>query len=382
MEHFFSDFPIGLLGGGQLGRMLIQAAVDYNLSIHVLDPDPSAPARDWASSFTVGALKDFDTVYQFGKNKKLLTIEIEHVNVAALRQLAAEGVKVYPQPDLIELIQDKRVQKEFYQKNGIPTAPFVLVASNKEIPQHAHMLPAVHKLGKEGYDGRGVKKIDTLDDALNSFTQPGLLEKRVPFVKELSVIVARNPNGEVTTFPTVEMVFHPVHNLVEYLFAPADVSDQIHQQAAHIATQVISTLQLVGVLAVELFLTAEGELLVNEIAPRPHNSGHQTIRANATSQYEQHWRAILNMPLGSTQQLCPAAMLNLLGAEGHEGIATYLGLEEAMQIDGVFPHLYGKKTTKPFRKMGHVTVLDHTIEGLQKKADNIKSAIQVVAQNK
>jgi 5-(carboxyamino)imidazole ribonucleotide synthase len=380
MEHFFADYSIGLLGGGQLGRMLIQAAVDYNLSIHVLDPDKEAPCKHWASSFTVGNLKDFDTVYQFGKDKNLLTIEIEHVNVEALKKLVSEGVKVYPQPEIIELIQDKRTQKSFYAEHNIPTAPFVLIDSKDQIAQHKSMLPAVHKLGKEGYDGRGVKKIDTLEDANNSFTQPGLLEKRIAFTKELSVIVARNPNGEVTTFPTVEMVFHPVYNLVEYLFAPADISEELHAKAAQIAVEVISKLKLVGVLAVEMFLTSEGEILVNEVAPRPHNSGHQTIRANATSQYEQHWRAILNIPLGDTEQLCPAAMLNLLGAEGQEGIATYNGLEEAMRIPGVFPHLYGKQMTKPFRKMGHVTVLDATIEGLQKKADKIKTAIQVVAE--
>lgn len=379
MEHFYSDYKIGMLGGGQLGRMLLQAAVDYNLEIHVLDSDPEAPCKNWGTSFTQGVLTDFNTVYQFGKDKDLITIEIENVNVEALKKLQQEGTKVYPQPEIIEMIQDKRVQKEFYKKHNIPTADFVLTETKADIHKHLDLLPAVHKLGTEGYDGKGVQMIRTAADITKGFDKPGLLEKKIDFEKELSVIVARNPDGEIIAFPTVEMVFHPVQNLVEFLFAPAEISAELHKKAEKIARQVINEIGLVGILAVELFLTKDGSILVNEIAPRPHNSGHQTIQANYTSQYEQHLRAILNMPLGSTQQLCPAAMVNLLGEAGFVGNAIFEGLEEAMNIEGVYPHLYGKKVTKPFRKMGHVTILDATVEGLKKKSEQVKNLIKIKA---
>jgi 5-(carboxyamino)imidazole ribonucleotide synthase len=379
MEHFYSDYKIGMLGGGQLGRMLLQAAVDYNLEIHVLDPDADAPCKNWGASFTKGMLTDFDTVYQFGKEMDLITIEIENVNVEALKKLQKEGTKVFPQPEIIEMIQDKRLQKEFYLNHNIPTAAFVLTETKEDILKHLNLLPAVHKLGKEGYDGKGVQVINTIDDISKGFDKAGLLEKKIDFEKELSVIVARNSDGEITTFPTVEMVFHPVQNLVEFLFAPAEISEDLHKKAEKIARTVINDIGLVGVLAVEMFLTKDGEILVNEIAPRPHNSGHQTIQANYTSQYEQHLRAILNMPLGSTRQHCPAAMVNLLGEPGYVGEAIFEGLEDALNIEGVFPHLYGKKITKPFRKMGHVTILDQSIEGLKKKSEQVKELIKIIA---
>jgi 5-(carboxyamino)imidazole ribonucleotide synthase len=379
MEHFYSDYKIGMLGGGQLGRMLLQAAVDYNLEIHVLDPDLDAPCKNWGTSFTVGSLTDFDTVYQFGKGMDLVTIEIENVNVEALKKLQKEGTKVYPQPEIIEMIQDKRVQKEFYIKNNIPTAAFILTDKKEDIEQHLDLLPAVHKLGKEGYDGKGVQIINTKEDISKGFDKPSLLEKKIDFEKELSVIVARNADGQIAAFPTVEMVFHPTHNLVEFLFAPAAISADLHKKAEKIAKGVINDIGLVGILAVELFLTKDGEILVNEIAPRPHNSGHQTIQANYTSQYEQHLRAILNMPLGATTQHCPAAMVNLLGEAGYVGEAIIEGLEESLDIEGVYPHLYGKKITKPFRKMGHVTILDKTIEGLKSKSEQVKQLIKIKA---
>jgi 5-(carboxyamino)imidazole ribonucleotide synthase len=379
MEHFYSDYKIGMLGGGQLGRMLLQAAVDYNLEIHVLDPDADAPCKNWGASFKQGSLTDFDTVYQFGKDKDLITIEIENVNIEALKKLQKEGTKVYPQPEIIEMIQDKRLQKAFYKLHNIPTADFVLTEKKEDIRQHLYLLPAVHKLGKEGYDGKGVQMIQHSDDISKGFDKPGLLEKKIDFEKELSVIVARNKDGEIIAFPTVEMVFHPQHNLVEFLFAPAEISPELHKKAAKIAKDVINEISLIGILAVEMFLTKDGSILVNEIAPRPHNSGHQTIQANYTSQYEQHLRAILNMPLGATHQLCPAAMVNLLGEAGFVGDAIYEGLEEAMNIEGVYPHLYGKKITKPFRKMGHVTILDPSIEGLKKKSELVKSLIKIKA---
>jgi 5-(carboxyamino)imidazole ribonucleotide synthase len=380
MENYYlSEYKIGILGAGQLGMMLLQAAVDYNLSIELLDPDPNAPCTTITNKIVTGSLTDFDTVYQFGKNKNLITIEIENVNVEALKQLEKEGVRVFPQPHIIELIQDKRVQKQFYSQHNIPTAEYVLIDSIENLSQYESWLPAVQKLGKEGYDGRGVQMLHSTNDFVKAFTKPSLLEKKIDFDKELSVIVARNASGDVSNFPTVEMAFHPEHNLVEFLFAPAQVSEEIHVKAKEVAIKVIEALGLVGILAVEMFLTKSGDIIVNEVAPRPHNSGHQTIRANATSQYEQHWRAILNMPLASTQQLSPAAMVNILGADGYSGPTHYEGLKETMQLSGVFPFLYGKKTTKPFRKMGHITIIDDSIEKVKEKAYVVKSLLKVVS---
>jgi 5-(carboxyamino)imidazole ribonucleotide synthase len=378
-KYYLSEYKIGILGAGQLGMMLLQAAIDYNLSIELLDPDPNAPCTTITKNIVTGSLTDFDTVYQFGKNKKLITIEIENVNVEALKKLEQEGVRVFPQPHIIELIQDKRIQKQFYTKHNIPTAEYVLIDSIEELKKYESWLPAVQKLGKEGYDGRGVQMLHTSSDYSKAFTKPSLLEKKIDFEKELSVIVARNENGEVTTFPTVEMAFHPEHNLVEFLFAPAQVTELVHTKAKEIAIKVIESLGLVGILAVEMFLTKSGEIVVNEVAPRPHNSGHQTIRANATSQYEQHWRAILNMPLASTQQLCPAAMVNILGADGYNGPTYYEGLDNTMEMPGVFPFLYGKKITKPFRKMGHITIIDNDIESVKVKAYKVKSLLKVIS---
>ena len=384
MEAYFQEYLagtkiLGVLGGGQLGRMLIQSAIDFNLSVHVLDPNPEAPCHALATRFTVGSLTDFDTVYAFGQHCDLLTIEIENVNTEALQRLQAEGKQVYPEPDIIALIQDKRDQKQFYQKNNIPTADFVLTEARKDLQKHLNMLPAVHKLGKEGYDGRGVQKIMTEQDIPLGFDQPGVLEKLVDFEKEISVIVARNQQGEINTFPVVELVFHPEKNLVEYLFAPADVSASVAQQADQLARKVIEKLGMTGLLAVEMFLTKSGEILVNEVAPRTHNSGHHTIEANVTSQFEQHLRAILGMPLGSTRTKTPAAMVNLLGEEGHEGSAQYQGLNEALALEGVKVHLYGKKMTKPFRKMGHITIIAPDAAQLKDKVQQVQPLVKVIA---
>ena len=370
------DKKIGILGGGQLGRMIIQAGIDFNIPFKVLDPDPSAPCKD-ISEFVNGSLKDFQTVYSFGKDCDVITIEIEHVNTAALRKLQHEGKKIFPQPEIIELIQDKRLQKQFYKSEGIPTAEFVLTENAADVASFKHLLPAVNKLGREGYDGRGVQVLRTDGDLGKAFDQPGLLENLVDFKKELSVVVARNEKGEVTTFPVVELVYHPEANLVEFLFAPAQLTSLEEKKAREIAEAVIKKLGMVGLLAVELFLTNDGEVLVNEIAPRPHNSGHQTIEANITSQYEQHLRAILGWPLGSTKQLCPAAMVNILGEENYEGEAVYDGLEEVLSIEGAHIHLYGKKLTKPFRKMGHVTILNSNIDELKNISYRIKETLKV-----
>jgi 5-(carboxyamino)imidazole ribonucleotide synthase len=371
---------LGVLGGGQLGRMLIQSAINYNQDIHILDPDPNAPCKDIAQQFTVGSLKDYAAVYDFGQHCDVITVEIEAVNTEALQKLADEGKKVYPQPHLLALIQDKRKQKQFYLEHDVPTAEFILTENKAEVIANASFLPAVNKLGKEGYDGRGVQLLRTAADLELAFDAPGLLEKLIDFEKEIAVTVARNERGEVVAYPAVECAFHPTANLVEFLFAPAGISPEIEQKAQAIAKDLILKLDLVGILAVELFVTRTGEVLVNEIAPRPHNSGHHTIEANFTSQFEQHLRAVMNWPLGNTALRCPAAMINLLGEPGYEGAAVVEGLAEAMSEKGVYVHLYGKKYTKPFRKMGHVTLLGENIEEVKDKAQRIKAGIKIKSQ--
>ncbi|MFZ6001206.1 MAG: 5-(carboxyamino)imidazole ribonucleotide synthase [Bacteroidota bacterium] len=378
MQKFYQNFTVGVLGGGQLGRMLIQSGVDFNINFSILDPDATAPCHQLAP-FTHGKLIDYETVLRFGESCDVITIEIENVNTRALKELQQKGKKVYPQPELIELIQDKRVQKQFYQQHQIPTADFILTQNRDEVIAQKSFLPAVNKLGREGYDGRGVQILRTEKDLEKAFDAPGLLEKLIDFEKEISVIVARNERGEIKTFPVVEMVFHPTANLVEYLFAPAQISDTIKEKAEQVATKVITKLGLVGILAVEMFVTRDGDVLVNEVAPRPHNSGHQTIEANVTSQYEQHLRAILNMPLGDTTLLQPSAMVNLLGEDGFSGAAVYEGLEDVLKVSGVHVHLYGKKITKPFRKMGHVTIVDSDLASLRTKADFVKNTLKVKA---
>jgi len=377
-KPFNQNFTIGILGGGQLGRMLIQSGIDYNLTFSVLDPDADAPCKN-LSDFHVGKLTDYETVMKFGSACDIVTIEIENVNTQALGDLAKAGKRVYPQPDVIELIQDKRKQKTFYHDSGIPTAEFVLTETKADVHRHPQFLPAAHKLGKEGYDGRGVQLIRTASDLDKAFDAPGVLERLIDFEKEISVIVARSELGEVKTYPPVEMVFHPAHNLVEYLFSPAQINHGVQAQADSIARKIADELKIVGILAVEMFVTREGNVLVNEIAPRPHNSGHQTIEANVTSQYEQHLRAILGLPLGETEIVMPSAMVNLLGEPGFSGTARYQGFEEVVKVSGVHVHLYGKRNTKPFRKMGHVTIVDSDIKALKEKADFVKRTLKVIA---
>lgn len=360
-----------------MGRMMIQSAIDFNLDIKVLDPDAQAPCRNLVKDFTQGALTDFDTVYAFGQSCDLITIEIENVNTQALYKLQEEGKKVFPQPEVIELIQDKRKQKTFYKANRIPTAEFILIENIEELKRSLHMLPAVQKLGKEGYDGRGVQVLRSKEDLDKAFSQPGLLEELVDFEKELSVVVAKNASGEIISYPVVELSYHPEKNLVEFLFSPAEIQPEIAVKARELAESVIKKLDMVGLLAVEMFLTKKGELLVNEVAPRTHNSGHQTIEANITSQFEQHIRSILDLPLGKTNSNRCAAMVNLLGEEGHTGHAKYEGLEEVMAMDDVHIHLYGKVLTKPFRKMGHITLGAKDLETLKTKAITVKETLKV-----
>ncbi len=378
MNGVITELHIGILGGGQLGRMLLQKAADFDLNIKVLDPDADAPCRFLAKEFVKGDFNDFDTVYAFGKNCDLLTIEIEHVNVDALEKLELEGVIVYPQPAVIRLVQDKAKQKDFYSSHSIPTAPYEVVQNKSDIKRK--QFPFILKSRTGGYDGKGVVKINSeIDLKEKAFDAPSIVEDVIPFAKELAVIVARSPKGECKTFDVVEMEFNPEANLVEFLFAPADISDSIAEKAKSIAVSVIEKLNMIGLLAVEMFLTADGKLFVNEIAPRPHNSGHHTIEANTTSQYEQHLRAILNLPLGNTKLIQPSVMINLLGEKGFTGPVHYENLNKALSLGNVHPHLYGKKITKPFRKMGHVTVTADTLEEAKIIAKKVQQTIRVIS---
>ncbi len=373
------QIKIGVLGGGQLGRMMIQSAISMNLPIYCLDPDPEAPCKDIATGFSNGSLLDYDTVYAFGKDKNILTIEIENVNVAALKALAAEGVSVYPQAEVIELIQDKGLQKSFFEKEGIPSAPFFLVENKSEIAQHQAQFPFFQKLRKGGYDGRGVQKLSDVQKLDHAFDAPSVLEQLVPFEKEIAVIVARNALGEVQCFPAVECAFNPEAHLVEFLFSPAQITDGVAQKAQKIAEDIAQKLGIVGILAVEMFVLKNGEVLVNELAPRPHNSGHHSIEGNLVSQFEQHLRAICGFPLGDCSIVRPAVMINLLGEKGYQGPAHYLHLEDALGSPGVYIHLYGKALTKPFRKMGHITITHADIECAKDKARQLQKTIKVVS---
>ncbi|MBK0383889.1 5-(carboxyamino)imidazole ribonucleotide synthase [Pedobacter sp. SD-b] len=370
---------LGILGGGQLGRMFIQEAINYNISIHILDPDADAPCKNICDKFEIGSLSDYQTVYDFGKNLDLITIEIEKVNIEALEDLEKEGVTVYPQPRIIRLIQDKGLQKQFFKENEIPTSPFQLFNTKQQLIDANINLPFIQKLRKDGYDGKGVKKINNTKDLENAFEQPSLIENLIDFEKEIAVIVARNEDGEIKTFPMVEMDFNPDANLVEFLISPSTYPFEIQQRAEDIAKNIASSLSFIGILAVEMFLTKDHQILVNELAPRPHNSGHQTIEGNYTSQFEQHLRAIFNLPLGDTRSITNAVMVNLLGEKGYEGLAEYEGLEEILKKDGVYIHLYGKKYTKPFRKMGHITIVDENRNLAIEKARFIKKTIKVIA---
>lgn len=370
---------IGVLGGGQLGRMLIQKAIDYNIEFAVMDPDPNAPCKNIAGVFKVGDLKNYDDVLDFAKDLDIITIEIEKVNADALAELEKQGKSVYPQAKVIKLIQDKREQKKFYIDNGIPTSDYVIVENADQIKNHLEMIPGFHKLAKDGYDGRGVQKISDFGDIAKSFKEPGLIEKAVEMEKEISCIVSRNARGEVKPFPLVEMVFHPEANLVDYLLSPAKVSSEVEKKAEGIAIKIIEKLDMVGILAVEMFLTKSGEILVNEMAPRTHNSGHQSIESNESSQFEQHLRSILNWPPGSTDIIIPSAMVNLLGADGFTGDAVYEGLKKVLKLPGVHIHLYGKKKTKPFRKMGHITITDRNQASLKEKIKFVKENFRIIA---
>lgn len=384
MPHYFSsDFTLGILGGGQLGKMLLTETRKFDITTKVLDPSPDAPCRIACNTFVQGNLTDFNTVYNFGKDVDVLTIEIENVNVEALEKLQTEGVKVYPSPQTIKNIQNKATQKQFYATHGIPTAPFQVFQNTeslkKAINEQQLSLPFVWKSARFGYDGNGVKIVRQLTDLNLLPNDQCIAESLVPFKKELAVIVARNAKGQVCTYPVVEMEFHPEANQVEYVLCPARIEEAVAQKARTIAIQVAQSFEVVGLLAVELFQTENDEILVNEVAPRPHNSGHYSIEAAYTNQFEQHLRAILNLPLGSTESKVAGVMVNLVGAEGYQGKVVYENIEQIMAMEGVTPHIYGKKETRPFRKMGHVTIVNPNINKARQIAEQVKNTIRVIA---
>lgn len=378
-KEFNPQTKLGILGGGQLGRMFIQEAIGLNVCVHVLDPAENAPCAAIANVFVQGDFADYETVLNFGKEVDVLTIEIEHVNIEALEELERRGKLVFPRPAALRTIKDKGLQKLFYAAHNIPTAPFVLVENKTEAALHVSEGPFMQKLRTGGYDGKGVTPFRNEADLEHAFDAPSVLEQMVHFEKELAVIVARNASGELRVFPLVEMEFNSEANLVEFIFSPANVSVEVAQEAAEIAKKIVEQLDHVGLLAVELFLTKTGQLLVNEVAPRPHNSGHHTIEACYTSQYAQHMRAILNLPLGDTALRSAGVMINLLGEKGYTGTAKYEGLEEVLSTQGAYVHLYGKEETKPFRKMGHITICLPELDQAKQLARKFLSSVKVKA---
>ena len=383
MNYFSSDFKLGILGGGQLGKMLLTETRKFDIQTLVLEPSEEAPARYSCNGFYKGSLMDFDTVYQFGKMVDLLTIEIENVNLDALDQLEAEGLPIYPSPKTLRLIQNKGKQKDYYVSNDIPTSPhqrFVdLNDLRNALAKDELEFPFVWKCAQFGYDGNGVKICRSALDLVKLPDVECIAEEMVPFKNELAVIVARSVSGEVKTYPVVEMEFHPEANQVEYVICPARIDEKVAQKATEVALKVSEAFNHVGLLAVEMFQTADDEILVNEVAPRPHNSGHYSIEASYTSQFENHLRAILNLPLGNTDSKVAGIMVNLVGEEGYSGQVVYENIEKIMAIDGVTPHIYGKRETRPFRKMGHVTIVNENMSEARKIAEEVKNSIRVIS---
>ncbi|WP_292949947.1 5-(carboxyamino)imidazole ribonucleotide synthase [Olleya sp. UBA1516] len=383
MNYFSSDFKLGILGGGQLGKMLLYNTRKFDIYTCILDNSNEAPSRMACNEFTKGDLMDFDTVYNFGKQVNVLTIEIENVNVAALEKLENEGITVYPSSKTLRRIQNKATQKLFYQDHNLPTAPFSRFAYVSEIEDAIDNgglnLPFVWKAAQFGYDGNGVKIVRSIADLKDLPKGECIAEQLIPFKNELAVIVARSANGEMKTYPVVEMEFHPEANQVEYVICPARISAEVAKKAQDIALKTSEAFNHVGLLAVELFQTEDDKILINEVAPRPHNSGHQTIEGSYTSQFEQHIRAILGLPLGKTENKVASVMVNLVGAEGYTGQVHYKNIESIMAMNGVTPHIYGKKETRPFRKMGHVTIVDEDLNTARQIAEKVKNSIEVIS---
>ena len=384
MNFFSSEFKLGILGGGQLGKMMLSETRKFDIYTKVLDSSKEAPCKIASNDFHVGDLMDYDTVVAFGKDVDVLTFEIENVNTDALETLEKKGIKVYPASKTLRVIQNKAKQKLFYRDHNIPTAEFSRFAYTSEIEDAIDngglQYPFVWKCAQFGYDGNGVKVVRNLDDISNLPNVECIAEEMIPFKNELAVIVARNSDGEVKTYPVVEMEFHPEANQVEYVICPARIDKSVAEKAQRIALKVSEAFNHVGLLAVEMFQTQNDDILVNEVAPRPHNSGHQTIESNYTSQFEQHIRAILNLPLGKTDSKVGGIMVNLVGAEGYTGNVKYENIETIMNMDGVTPHIYGKKQTRPFRKMGHVTIIHEDINEARQIAEHVKKTIKVISE--
>ena len=385
MNYFSSDFKLGILGGGQLGKMLLFDTRKFDIQTYVLDPSDEAPCKIACNQFFQGDLMDFDAVYNFGKKVDVLTFEIELVNLDALVQLEAEGLPVYPSPKTLKLIQNKGIQKDFYTQHNIPTAPHQRFENLQDLKsainnqQSAIQMPFVWKCTEFGYDGNGVKVVRKATDLDELPNVECIAEAMIPFKNELAVIVCRNPSGEIKTYPVVEMEFHPEANQVEYVICPARIDEKVAEKARAIALEVSQKFNHVGLLAVEMFQTQDDEILVNEVAPRPHNSGHYSIEASYTSQFENHLRAILDLPLGNTDSKVAGIMVNLTGAEGFSGDVIYENIETILGWNGVTPHIYGKKQTRPFRKMGHVTIVNNDIKEARRIAEDVKNTIRVIA---
>ncbi len=377
-NYFSSNFKLGVLGGGQLGRMLLTETQKFDIYTAILDGAKNAPCADICNEFIQGDLMDYQTVYNFGKKVDLLTIEIEHVNIDALFDLEKEGLTVYPMPSVLQIIQHKGRQKDFFVANEIPTANYKRFASLKNM-DNVMTFPFVWKTAQFGYDGTGVKVVRSKSDLNDLPNVDCIVEDLIPFKNELAVIVARNADGETKIYPVVEMEFHPTANQVEYVICPARIDSAIAKKAQKIALKVADSFQFIGLLAVEMFQTKEDEILVNEVAPRTHNSGHYSIEASYTNQFEQHLRAILNLPLGNPESKVAGIMVNLVGEEGYAGEVIYENMENILKIDGVTPHIYGKKETRPFRKMGHVTIVHADIEKARDIAETVKKTIRVIS---
>ena len=370
---------VGILGGGQLGRMLLQAAANYPVETHVLESDDECPSAHLCRYFVKGSIRDFDTVYNFGKSLDAITIEIENVNIDALEKLESEGVKVYPKPSVLRIIKNKAAQKKYYTEFGIPTSEYVIVAGKQELEKHSHLFPAVNKSAEGGYDGKGVEILDSVADAAKGFDGESVLEKKVKIRKEIAQIVAVDAAGKTALYPPVEMVFNKDLNLLDYQLCPAEISQNELWKVEAIALSVVRNFNSPGLFAVELFVDVNGDVLVNETAPRVHNSGHHTIEAHYSSQFDMLWRIMLGYPLGNTKAILSSAMINVIGSEGHSGNAVYEGLEDVLRIDNAFVHIYGKHQTKPGRKMGHITVMSNEKADLVHKANKIKSLLQVIS---
>lgn len=378
-NYFSSNFRLGILGGGQLGKMLLAETQKFDIYTCILDASSEAPCAQICNEFHQGSLMDFDTVYNFGKKVDLLTIEIEHVNIEALFKLEKEGLAIYPQPSILQIIQHKGKQKDFFKENNIPTAEHKRFSSLAALKKETLSYPFVWKSAQFGYDGTGVKIVRNEND-LNSLPDNEFItEDLIPFKNELAVIVARNKNGEIKTYPVVEMEFHPEANQVEYVICPARISEEVAKKAIKIALKVAEALSPIGLLAVELFQTEDDEILVNEVAPRTHNSGHYSIEASYTNQFEQHLRTILNLPLGNTDSKVAGIMVNLVGEEGFSGDVIYENIEKILEMKGVTPHIYGKKQTRPFRKMGHVTIVNNDLTEARNIAETVKNTIRVIS---